>query len=752
MTAALTQPDPIGSDFDWSRWVRLDQAALLLDTSAGNLRRQCADKLLGQALAMKAKAPGESQTTWWIHRRHDLRLAPGSVGERHREPTLEETGVPAHRADEARRRRDCVTELRRWRSSRDDLQRDWLPLLMDELQATHPDLKISRTSLLRWDQTYRAPADLALLVDRRGGAADKSADPRCWAYFEQLFLDDRQPKAAECWRKTQLFAKGEGLRWCSQRSCYAQLDERIPPSKQAYHRDRAYYNSAFLPTLAQDVDRFAAGRCWVADHTTLDFFVRVGTKVFRATLTTFQDFKTRRIVGWCAAEKPSSDTILLALKEGLEDPVNMGGPTEVCFDNGKDFDSRVFDGRTKSERRRERSGDFCVEEGGFRGILGELNIRPHFSIAYAPNGKARMERWYGTLHDQFCRSFVTYTGKDHKAKPDGLARRLADPSQCPSWQEVNRRLADYIRAYNANASHAIDDLTVDGVRLSPDEAMHRWCTEQRVFNPGALDLLLLHHEREVTVGKQGVSIRIAGELYHYGLMQPELLPYQGTRKKVRPAYDPRDLRTIKVFDAATNRLICVARSNEIGGEEGPVGRQQLAAFKRKARGHQKLLKKAGLDALVPSLSSLELMAESDGIPPTAEPMTETLAPVATRFDGQERDVRRHELKAAAGAETDTHPDQKRPTKRGRPDLLERIDPGPAPGEPPAELAPEDEHAPVASSEEQPAAANDGVSPIGRIGGVDPDASPDLTPDFDETDDTEASDDSSPRDLLAELYE
>ena len=397
---SLAQSDvAVRKEIDWSRWIAADQAAPLLGVHRDSLTRRCREELSPLGVAVLEQAAGDSQERWWLTRSVNGRLAAGEAGRRAAEPTLENQGYAADKANDARQRLACVKTLRRWRVGRDGLQKDWMPVLVDRLRADHPAIKVSRSRLLEWDRLYRVPGDLKLLVDQRGGA-DKTTSVRCWAYFERLYLDPARPGVAECWRKTGLFAKDSELTWCKLRTCQLQLDQRIPPAKQRYHRHRAEYNSKDLPTLAQDPERFEAGRCWVADHSTLDFFVRVrcasdkrGFRTFRPTLTTFQDWRTRRIVGWCLAETPSSDTILLALREGMLDPVNMGGPTEVLFDNGKDFDSQTFDNRTKSERRRERSGDFCVDEGAFKGVLGELGIEPHFSLAYSPNGKSRQERF-----------------------------------------------------------------------------------------------------------------------------------------------------------------------------------------------------------------------------------------------------------------------------------------------------------------------------------------------------------------------
>jgi len=68
------------------------------------------------------------------------------------------------------------------------------------------------------------------------------------------------------------------------------------------------------PYIPQRTDRYDPGEAWVGDHCQLDFWVRAGKKMFRPWLTAWQDWKTRRIVGYTLAESPNSDTILSALR------------------------------------------------------------------------------------------------------------------------------------------------------------------------------------------------------------------------------------------------------------------------------------------------------------------------------------------------------------------------------------------------------------------------------------------------------
>src|SRR5690606_657111 len=95
-------------------------------------------------------------------------------------------------------------------------------------------------------------------------------------------------------------------------------------------------------------------QCWVGDHAQLDLVCRFGVKLIRPWITIWQDWRTRRVVGWCLSESPDSTTLLAALRMGLLAPANFGGPDLVWIDNGKDYDSYTLHGRTKKERQQLR--------------------------------------------------------------------------------------------------------------------------------------------------------------------------------------------------------------------------------------------------------------------------------------------------------------------------------------------------------------------------------------------------------------
>ena len=113
------------------------------------------------------------------------------------------------------------------------------------------------------------------------------------------------------------------------------MDKRIDPETQVQHRQPAVYRHQMEPTIEQNPEAWKAGECWIGDHKQCDLWCLYGEKLVRPWLTTWMDWRTRRIAGYVLSDNPNSSTILAALRHGLMDERNMGGPGVVWIDNGR---------------------------------------------------------------------------------------------------------------------------------------------------------------------------------------------------------------------------------------------------------------------------------------------------------------------------------------------------------------------------------------------------------------------------------
>jgi transposase InsO family protein len=648
---------------DWSQWIDNVEAARRLGVSRGQMRRQCSDRLAAQGLAMQAPSP-EGRLTWYVARRLDKALCDGVIGSLNQIADLSRFTERQRRT--AMLRVECVHAFREAREAGGS---NWRRLVIITLRNRFPDLKVCERSLYRWDKLYRGKADIVRLIDSRGGDRRSQGDDEAWDFFYSLFLHQNQPSARDCWRKTRRWASQNGLTWCSYTSLCYQLDKRVPQQAQTKARDPKGFKQKFEPWIEQRHDRFAAGQALFGDHSCLDFLCRDGQRLFRPWISVWQDWRTRRICGWALVESPSSDSIRASLRMAILDPV-LGGPPEVVWtDNGRDYQAAVFWGATKAERRTLLSKGY-LDEPTFTGILRMLDIEAHFSLPFAPDGKAKIERFFGTTHGGFDKHWPSYCGRSPEHKPPGLAKLLKDhPEKVPTIHEVREAFARWVKTYNADAEHNMPDLVHEGVKISPDEAMTRWRERRRpLADPSILDLLMSNWHKPLTVGKNGITLRLGNVTKRYGQFSHELAPYKAGRAADRPlvivAYDDNDMSQIRVFDPDM-RYICTAVQNEQSGIHGaPVSKdlvkhvsQAKAQYRRAVQAPQKARERH------PGIGLLNddelLQAEADRRRQEAD-HDARLKPVRTALDGQGAVIARDDLRRAAGGESmSAAPDQRR---------------------------------------------------------------------------------------------
>jgi transposase InsO family protein len=634
-----------------------EEAAHALGITSRQVRRLCADELLKKNLAacVALREQGDKKPRWYLSRSYDLRLGRGQVGQVFQLPDL--SGYSERQETIAWQRAACVQALRDARQRWTGRQQDWLPTLCAKLGERYHDLKITERTLRRWHKVYRTPADLLKLIDTRGGNQKGQADPAAWDFFKLRFLDERQPTIKVCWEHTRDEARQNGWAWLSYKQCVRLLDRRIPPQMQAQYREPRRFRQSFAPYIEQDVDAWQANACWVGDHSPLDLWCRSGEHVFRPTITAWIDWRSRRLMGWLLSENPDGSTITAALRQAILDPAGKGPPEAVWIDNGKDFDCFSLHGQTKKQRLSRRQGQVNEERVG--GILQHLGIEAHWSLAHNPNGKSVIERWFGTLHSRFDRDFATYCGKDSQHKPESLNGFLhKNPGQIPTLEHVTQRLGEFIAGYNARSESESKYLLIDGVHLSPDQAMARLCPHKRMLaDPAALDMLMQSWHQPVRVGRNGVRITPKGSPMSFGQFEPSLAEFKGSDRKVNVAYDPDDLRSVRVFDDQW-RFVCEARSNTVGNAANPLKqadlKEALAQKKRYTRAKREYAKGTHHEWL--STEEVAAMNLTKGLhdaqdttrPPDSDPPMKI---IQTPFDGQSSKATKP-LRKAAGAEHD----------------------------------------------------------------------------------------------------
>jgi len=691
MTAIQSQPLP---PLDLSGFIPAPEAAERLGVNPDALGRKCHQQLEARGLAIKLNSSETGQSQWRVARSYDPRLA-GDGQDRGGLTGME--ALTGKRWDRALQKADCARRYRHERLYHRDSDRGWFARLQSSLRIDYPNLGgLAKQTLWEWEGKSKGGRNPVALADRRGGHQAPEASAEAWKAFEDLYLHQNQPTIRQVWKLIRTLAAENGWQWVSYSRCRKLVNRKIPPEKQAFHRTPEIYRKQLAPYIPQHEESWRAGQLAIADHKQLDIWVCWRGTIIRPWLTVWMDWRTRRIIGWTLSDSPNSSTILGSFRMVMKDPMNCGGPAEVRIDNGRDFASYVFHGSTKQERRAQMS--LGIDEGVVRGIFAMLKIGVHFALPYGPNGKSRCERFFGDLA-AFARLFESWCGISSETKPERLAEILANPAKIPTFDEVQTRLGAFIEGYNASADHQMDDLSENGRKLSPNEAFARWCDTRRIMaDPAALDLLLAHWHKPVTVGRNGISLTIGGHVLHYGHVCEALRPFKGLHKKDRPlvnvSYDPSALENVRVYDSQF-RFVTVAPMNRVGGIVKGLTREDHAETHRQMAAYRKSLRHQAEYSLTSILTAEEQLANATAKRHQAErraaeqaAQPASIVAIQTPLDGQSTHLRKQELRLTTGAGPISEPERRRldmvdkltsfrmpPAPKNRPlhpDLLEQI--------------------------------------------------------------------------------
>lgn len=157
----------------------------------------------------------------------------------------------------------------------------------------------------------------------------------------------------------------------------------------------------------RDTSKLQVMEIVVGDEHTFDCWVQWTApngkvKAVRPVLVAWQEQRSRSIIGDVVCVKANGQT----LKESLVKMLYTAGvPHALLIDNGKDYTSEDMTGQS----RRERAIDFSFdpETEGFYQSIGIEDVRR--ALPYQPWVKS-IERFFGTVCNQFSKWFASYTG------------------------------------------------------------------------------------------------------------------------------------------------------------------------------------------------------------------------------------------------------------------------------------------------------------------------------------------------------
>ena len=417
------------------------------------------------------------------------------------------------------------------------------------MNVQNEGLHLSRRTLYRKWNTYIMEGEAAL-ADGRGkhGNHNYKMTKEIFDVFEYYYLNENKPSIKQCMRETELYFEGQEI----ELPCYSTFKrsvEKIPKAIKMYFREREkVFIDKCAPYIKRMYEDLESNDIWVADNHTFDIMVEKEGKPARVYLTAFMDVRSRKMMGWCVTDAPSSDATIYALKKGCE---KFGVPRSIYTDNGREFLFHDLGGN--GFRKKKKNG----EELKLPSILDDLGIEFRTALPRNARGKG-IERAFYTVKEHFSKLFESYTGGTILERPDRLKKMVKTMKGLPSIEEFIQYVDIYIEGWYNKQPH-------EGTGMKgkcPDEVFAENMITKRVLPKEKADLMFMRYAKSNTgmlkVGKNGITLTFYGKQLQY--WNEELWKeYFGQNVYVR--YNPEDLSNIRIYDEQ-KRFLCIAALKE----------------------------------------------------------------------------------------------------------------------------------------------------------------------------------------------
>lgn len=413
------------------------------------------------------------------------------------------------------------------------------------MNVQNEGMNLSRRTLYRKWNIYVMEGEAAL-ADRRGKHDNHShkMTREIFDVFEYYYLNENKPSIKQCMRETELYFEGQDM----ELPCYSTFKrsvEKIPNAVKLYFRDKEkVFIDKCAPYIKRMYEDLESNDIWVADNHTFDIMVEKEGKPVRVYLTAFMDVRSRKMMGWCVTDAPSSDATIYALKKGCE---KFGVPKSIYTDNGREFLFHDLGGN--GFRKKRKNG----EELKLPSILDDLGIEFRTALPRNARGKG-IERAFCTVKEHFSKLFESYTGGTILERPDKLKKVVKTMKGLPNIEEFIQYVDIYIEGWYNKQSH-------EGAGMKgkcPDEVFAENMITKRVLPKDKADLMFMRYAKSNTgmlkVGKNGITLTFYGKQLQYW---NEELWKEHFGQNVYVRYNPEDLNSIRIYDEQ-KRFLCIA--------------------------------------------------------------------------------------------------------------------------------------------------------------------------------------------------
>lgn len=362
-------------------------------------------------------------------------------------------------------------------------------------QLKHPGCPISQASLYRWQEKYRKEGLPGLLPAYSTGESDQENVPEVFGDLvgKYYFHEARRP-LTECYRKAKDELAVEHPVLAANLPSIATIRRYIPRhwSRQTiilYREGEEAFRRKALPFIERDRTTVAVMDVWTADHSEMDLFcVDLNGKKIRPWVTDFRDLRSNKRMGWQVHTGPSGSTVLAAFANAVR---RHGVPRAVVMDNGREFTSQAFAGRS-------RRWKVDLDRPRVRALLTHLGTKAVITEPDNPRGKAAHERGYGIDRMFFDKWWASYCGKNPKERPSHLRYIERRKNGLPTLAEVQCAFGDHVEW---NDSQSSDAQGLGG--QSPDHVFASGTYEKRIPPEEDMLFLFMKTSRALTVEPNG---------------------------------------------------------------------------------------------------------------------------------------------------------------------------------------------------------------------------------------------------------
>jgi len=508
--------------------------------------------------------------------------------------------------------------------------------------------QFSARTLMRWLAALDRDGIRGLVDKRRGpGGRRASWSPEARELFEGLYLTENRRAIPRLYEIMAAIAADEGWDVPCLRTVQAHCQKVLDPKLKILGREgKTAFDNKCGPHITRDWTMVPAMGCWVGDHRQFDVLIpheveitRGGVtcrewKWHRPWITCYIDARSWKPVAWAIDfDAPDGQRTMGCFVAGVED---HGAPGTLYLDNGKDFRMNRFAGGRPRGQKGPDTGK--VKESHVKPILDILGVESKFALPFYPQSKI-IEPFFRLVAEHFDKTFETYWGNRADNKPERVKKLQSLRGTAAKWAARGTTIENFRQAFEGwlTADYELRKSPSKAAGgLSPLRAFHELRAEGYVpRRPPIEDLaLLLMPSQRVCVYAEGVYVRAFGRHYWSDDLEDRRCGSgRDLRRKVVYRYKPDDPSRIFVFDAESDRFLCVAlpraavhplatedADREVLGEQ--IGRQRRLAkgYGKQLRDKQDLATNKLLAAAEQSARKLKLLDDPATIAAPAAPV------------------------------------------------------------------------------------------------------------------------------------